>query len=78
MLDCWFFLYRNAPKAPVVLHHYDTAIYQQGTMNISYRAFDADVSKEMACQVLAKQLAQQLPSSMAVPCTVNNESAMAC
>ncbi|MDB5937290.1 MAG: hypothetical protein JWQ01_4634 [Massilia sp.] len=76
-LDCWFSLYRQTPDGPIILNHYDTALYQQGTMNISYRAFELDISKDMACQVLAKQLAQQLPESMAIPWTLDKVAATA-
>ncbi|MCR8561996.1 hypothetical protein KXD93_30355 [Mucilaginibacter sp. BJC16-A38] len=76
-LDSWFSLHRKDADGPIVLDHYDTALYQQGTMNISYRAFEPDTSKEMACQVLAKQLAQQLPESMTIPWTLDKVSAVA-
>jgi hypothetical protein len=75
VLDCWFDLYRKEPNGPIELHHYDTAIYQQETMNISYRAFEADIPKDIACQVLAKQLAQRLPEEMAIPWTLDKASA---
>jgi hypothetical protein len=74
-LDYWFDLYRKESNGPIELHHYDAAVYQQGTMNISYRAFDADVSKDTACQVMAKQLAENLPDEQAVPWTLNKELA---
>ncbi|MCR8561949.1 hypothetical protein KXD93_30120 [Mucilaginibacter sp. BJC16-A38] len=76
-LDSWFNLYRQDADGPIMLDHYDTALYQQGTMNISYRAFEPDIPKEMACQVLAKQLAQQLPESMTIPWTLDKVSAVA-
>ncbi|MEB0280714.1 hypothetical protein [Mucilaginibacter sp. 10B2] len=74
-LDCWFDLHRKEPNGPIELHHYDTAIYQKGTMNISYRAFEADIPKDLACQVLAKQLAERLPEEMAIPWTLDKASA---
>lgn len=74
-LDSWFSLYRKGADDPIVLNHYDTALYQQGTMNISYRAFEPDIPKNIACQVLAKQLAQQLPESQTIPWTLDKVSA---
>ncbi|UOE48735.1 hypothetical protein MTO98_30510 [Mucilaginibacter sp. SMC90] len=75
--DFFFDLYRPERDGPVVLYGYDAALYQQNTMNESWRGFHADISKESAAQVLAKALVQQLPDEQAKPWMLNQEGVKA-
>jgi hypothetical protein len=75
--DFFFDLYRPVREGPVVLYGYDAALYQQNTMNESWRGFHADISKESAAQVLAKALVQQLPDEQAKPWMLNQEGVKA-
>ncbi|MEO8949946.1 MAG: hypothetical protein ABI308_16145, partial [Mucilaginibacter sp.] len=70
-MDIWFDLYRPGVHQHVRLHSYDTALYQHDTMNIAYRSFDYNISKDSAQQVLAKQIVESLPDENTSVWTLN-------
>jgi hypothetical protein len=76
-LDCRYDFYRKVPDGPVIFHSYHTALLHHNTMETSYRAFQIDTPIDIACQVLAKQLAEHLPDNEAKPWMLNKEAANA-